>query len=159
MLALTLHEPWVWAFTDADKRIENRDNRPEDWGVRLKRGDYIALHAGTQKSYDLDAAIHLGFMLADDGLVVPEAAELEQGVGAVARFWGVVETLRPESSQARWRAESAAYAWMFDEIWKLPNRVPCRGYQRLWNLPVDVLEHVTELWGKCEAPCPNPSTR
>lgn len=155
MKSLTLHEPWVWCFTHADKRIENRDNHPREWGG-LERGEYVALHAG--KTYDLDSALDLGFMLADDGLVVPGEDELVMGaVGAVARFFGVTQNLRPGSSQERWRAEGVRYAWIFDEIWPLPTRVPCRGYRKLWHLPEDVFEVVAEQWGKCEAPCQNPA--
>lgn len=151
MFALTLYEPWAWAFTAADKRIENRESRPEDWGLKLRQGDHVALHAG--KKYDLDGAIDLGMMLAEDGLVVPDEEELVMGaVAAVARFYAVFKTIPEASTQLRWRAETR-YAWFFDKVWCLPTRVPARGHRRLWRLPEDVHEEVDHQWGKCESPC------
>lgn len=162
MLAITLHEPWVWAFTDCTKRIENREWTPQEDGRRIRRGEYVALHAG--KTYDEEGALSLGWMLEDSDLVVPGVDELvTMAVGAVARFYGV-PSLRgfvwPEKvsreSQVPWRAKTR-HAWLFDQVWKLPSRVPCPGRRRLWELPSDVQEEVDHQWGKCERPCPNPT--
>lgn len=151
-LAITIHEPFVWCFTHAGKRIENREWRPEDYGITLQRGDYVALHAG--KRYDIDAAIDLSIMLAEDGLRVPEPEGLDLGAfGAVARWWGVVRNVKPESSQARWRSETR-WAFVFDEIWPLPTRVPARGMNKLWKIKPDDLVELCTQWGKVEAPCP-----
>lgn len=146
MLALTLHEPWAWAFTDAGKRIENRDWLP---GHQLSRGDFVALCAG--KTYDVDGAAQLREMLDEEELTVPDEKDLVMGaVAAVARFHSARRRIPAKIHQDRWRSD-AEYGWYYDEVWKLPTRVPCRGRQRLWRLPPDVQEEVDHQWGKCEA--------
>ena len=60
MKALSIKQPWLWAITDLDKRIENRTWKPPQNII----GQRIALHAskkddphGEQKLYDI-AGIH-----------------------------------------------------------------------------------------------------
>lgn len=143
MKAITLQEPWAWAVACAGKRIENRDWRPS-----LAPGEYLAIHAG--KVFDMDAAIHLRVILEEDGPEVPTEEGLVLGaVAAVARFRRVYEQVPKSLGQSRWRSETRL-AWYFDEVWKLPTRVPCVGRQGLWTLPEDVFEVVGEQWGKSE---------
>lgn len=152
MLAITLHEPYVWCFTDAGKRIENREWHPEEVGAKIKRGDYVALHAG--KTYDMEAAIDLSFMLAEEDLDIPDPDHIGLGcVAAVARWWGVIEQIKdPKSNQHRWRSDTR-FCFVFDEIWKLPTRVPARGYSKFWHLKPGADEEVAHQWGKVESPC------
>jgi hypothetical protein len=154
VIAITLQQPWAWAFLASDKRIENREYSPREAGFDLKAGDPVAIHAGL--TYDLDSAIDLSFMLVDEGLVVPDKDEIDLGaVVAVARFREVTAGLPLDGRQQRWRA-STRFAWVFDEVWRLPVPVKCRGQRKLWPLPPEVDEEVAMQWGKAEQPLFNP---
>ena len=48
---LTLWRPWPWAFTHADKRVENRPRKPPAYMI----GGYLALHSG--KHFDHSALV------------------------------------------------------------------------------------------------------
>lgn len=139
--AVTLHPPWPWAFTHADKRLEGRD-----WPPGLRRGDYLALHSGAPKSFD-EGALELFLFFEQEGgqmrAPVPSKDEfVTSAVVAVLRFWGLV-TSRPgvHSSQRAWWA-GCKYGWVFDEVHVLSTPVPTRGYQGIWRLPDDVLDQV-----------------
>jgi hypothetical protein len=43
MKALSIRQPWVWAILNAGKRVENRDWKPRNPGLRF-RGDFL-IHA------------------------------------------------------------------------------------------------------------------
>lgn len=128
--ALTLHGPWVHAIIEAGKDIENRD-----WPCYLQIGDYIALHAG--KTYDWQGAISIGLITRELGRPYTPPVEMDYKSGfiyGVAQFAGnVTESDSP---------------WFFGKYgWKLTNvvaiePVACRGAQKLFELPADVLAQV-----------------
>ncbi len=138
MKSLTLHQPHTHSVAHLGKRIENRNWTPPAHLV----GEVIAIHAG--KKLDLEALEDLqqrGYEIPDE---LPAKA-----VVAVARLVSVVEVAPPESHpQRQWWI--GPYGWILDDVVALPSPVPCRGYQRLWNLPSDVAEAVYEQWGKAE---------
>lgn len=138
LLALTLHRPWAWCVAHAGKPIENRDWRPPASVI----GKWIAIHSG--KSFDQDVAIKLrqsGIDVPGNGgpegiLCVAHLAgfvELENGVRRYpdgelgTKLRGIVE--RGE----RWLI--GRFGWCFDQVIPLAEPVPCRGAQKLWQVP------------------------
>ena len=53
------------------------------------------------------------------------------------RPWGIAG-----AEQCRWFF--GPFAWLVTEMQRLPRPVPCRGYQKLWNLPADINAAVLE---------------
>lgn len=130
ILGLTLHQPWAWAIASSDKRIENRE-----WAPWCKVGTWIAIHAG--KHYDEDAALALRL---GRGIVVPSREESAAGaIVAVARYAGTVG----EGCQDPWFV--GPVGWRLAEVTAIAP-VPCRGAQKLWRLPEDVLAQVRAAW-------------
>lgn len=152
ILGLTLHQPWCHWMATGVKRIENRDWPPPKWMV----GRHIALHAG--KTYD-DAGAD--FIAENFPELVPPATYVHGAVIAVARIALVIEKERPSFEQTI--AESAelltkqdlrwffgAFGWLLVDAVQI-EPVPCRGMQKLWNLPADVLEKVRANWLRARA--------
>lgn len=133
---LTLWRPWPWAFTKADKRVENRKWPPPSVVV----GGYLALHAGLK--FDLEAAV-----MMQDGDFGAAATEIPMKsedhpasvIVAVAKVEGYHEHF---GDPKLW--EFGPYVWRLDELVEMKTPVPCKGHQGLWRLPPDVFEQVAE---------------
>ena len=123
---LTVLQPWAWAICEAGKRVENRTWKPE-----IPIGTYLAIHAG--KKMDEEGIV--------PGLrAVPK--NLPMGaIVAVARYQGLVM----EDDENEWFC--GPYGWQLDDV-RAIEPVPCRGFQRLWKIPDDVLAVVRERWRK-----------
>ena len=132
MLALTLWRPWPWAFTHADKRVENRTWAPP----RKLIGECIALHAG--KHFDRDGLNHmLDGSFGDAARAVPRGdSEHQSGViVAVARLEDVYD-VGYVRNPSPW--EFGPVVWSVPDVIALPHPVACKGAQGLWRLPPDV---------------------
>jgi hypothetical protein len=129
IFGLTLWRPWDWAILHG-KDFENRS-----WAPPLTFGDYIALHAGQR--WDAEGA---EFIERVSGLAVPDAETWPGGqIVGVAKFVGTTR-------------DGEGSPWFFGPWgWKLHGAiairpVPCRGAQKLWRLPDDVLAQVRQNW-------------
>lgn len=171
MRAITLDQPWAWAFAQAGKLGENRDWTP---APPLKSGEPVAIHAGLTDRSLKDLWDDLGecwdwpdgrdqppypqfwLKLMERGKILYDAddyveaggdpAAVRGAVVAVATFDRIVTgKLPPTSSQADWRADTKFF-WLFSACDALSIPVPCQGRQKLWRLPQDVHERVIELW-------------
>lgn len=123
MRAITLWQPWAWAITHADKRVENRTWSPPESLI----GEQIAIHAG--KQFD-ESAIHL--------LVRCGGSLFFGGVVGVATLAGV--TTSCPAGQDTWF--SGPVGWILEDVVALADPVPCRGFQGLWALPEAVHQEV-----------------
>lgn len=127
MKALTLWQPWAWAIAHAGKRIENREWKPPVWII----GEQIAIHAG--KTLDEHAAADL----LEDLEIEPGTIEFSRGaVVAIATVKGWVSRIAYDHPQARWFGGPCG--WVLIDVVPLAKPVPCRGRQKLWDLPADV---------------------
>lgn len=147
MKALTLKQPWAWAVACAGKDVENRSWRPPDSLL----GQRIAIHAGLSFDHDGDLAI---CHLAPPNVAIPGPADHVRGaVVAVATLAGWVrgdgqfylmrgvDTFLPiASSRSPWFF--GLYGWMLIDVVALPEPVPCKGAQGLWDLPPDIEQAV-----------------
>jgi hypothetical protein len=149
MKALTLKHPWPWAICVLGKRIENRTWRP---GRQLPVGEWFAIHGGKwpvsrsdeenvyEEVYDL--AIDHGPDLDFEDIYAD--ARRHSGMVAVCRFGGVVT----ESTDPWFEGP---VGWRLDGLVVLPEPVPCKGAQGLWEIPEDVLSRVREQWVAAKA--------
>lgn len=118
LYAITLHRPWAFAVAHLNKDIENRT-----WECPLEPGSYIAIHAG--KTWDEEGAEWIGLER------LPPEPEHPLGIVAIARFMGNITTSNSP--------------WFFGPVgWKLEGAiaippVACRGRQKLWRVPEELL--------------------
>lgn len=131
MKALTIKQPWLHAITAGAKRVENRSWAPPERII----GAVIALHAG--KAYDYGAVFPAG--AATPGWEPGALAE-----GCITAVATVTEYHHPgrvcnqvnQAACSPW-AVRGHYHWVLDRVRPLAEPVPCRGMQRLWELPAD----------------------
>jgi hypothetical protein len=143
--ALTLWRPWPWAIFHAppivSKPIENRGWPPPDWVL----GQRIAIHAGMI----VDDAGTQATILNRCGWPTPGSPKhfYDMGVIGVAT---VKNFFRSYEEVAHALGPAAAVWWIGEYAWHLTDRialakpVPCKGFQKLWNLPTEVERQVLE---------------
>ena len=127
---LTLHRPWPWAFTHADKRVENRKWRPEGM-----RGWWLLLHAGAAFDQEGWDAMREG-RFGEAAKSVP-AAHPSGVIVAVAKLDGVAPYLESDDPWA-----FGPFVWRLSGLVVLPSPVECRGFQKLWRAPQEALDAV-----------------
>lgn len=128
LYAMTLHRPWTTLIARGVKKIENRSWAPLP--SMLKPGDWFAIHAG--KTYD-DTVI----AFARTRGVPIEFFDRPGPVSAIeclVRFGGAVT-----HSEDKWFF--GPYGWVLTEAVMI-EPVPCRGFQKLWGVPDELLETV-----------------
>lgn len=133
MYALTLTQPWAALVASGRKLVENRDWAPPPSQLHL--GERFALHAA--KSFDLAAADLIRSVIgapAYDALPAP----LLNAAGAVVAVATLVDVVKHKGDP---RLALDQYVWFFGPFgWLLADvvaiaPVPCRGLQKLWQLP------------------------
>lgn len=152
MKALTLWQPWNWLIARGHKPVENRVWAPPDYMC----GKPIALHAGLSHDggaldFATEALVKLGEVDAAVDLMMREVEKnhVRGAVEAVAMLAGAVHIdgcqLRAVANLGSevhaMRAHPFAvgpWCWVFAGVRALPEPVPCRGFQGLWELPEDV---------------------
>lgn len=137
MKALTLWQPWAWAICHLKKDVENRAWRPPDNLI----GKRLAIHAG--KRLDEQAASDIRVMVrASSMLGLPDVPH-EFTHGAIVATVRLAGFFDPENEPVGWH-NKGSYGWFLDELIVLPEPVPCRGAQGLWNVPQDVLDKIRD---------------
>lgn len=131
MKALSIKQPWLWAITDLDKKIENRTWKPPKWII----GQTIALHA----SKTLDGSGILAIKKISG--VLPPQKRLPCGaILATARIAGFEDAndFNPfEDDFDKWFF--GPYGWVLENVQKLTKPIPCSGALGLWDVPVEFL--------------------
>ena len=137
MRALTLKHPWPYAICRLGKRIENRTWPPSP--KLLAVGDWLAIHGGAvPKGAAIEEAIRDVMRLEETGRAgrfLPIGEVVMPGIVAVCRFGGTVR-----ESDDPWF--NGPIGWLLHELVVLPEAVPCKGAQGLWELPPDALAGV-----------------
>lgn len=140
MRALTLWQPWAHLVANGEKLIENRPWEPPDWIIDKR----FAIHAGLR--WDRDSAI----LAAALGGV--ELAKEDVVRGAVIGVAKVITSVTDEATaeacvpgHGKWFF--GPYGWVLEDVQILSTPIPCRGYQKLWNLSEDVEAKVLEQLG------------
>ena len=137
MKALSIKQPWLWAITNLDKRIENRSWKPPDWII----GKRIALHAS--KQYDSVGRMEVKRI----GGVIP-LAKYEIPLGCIVATAKVVGWLNEDGFGD---VPTPCYGHMIDDKWffgptgwilenvkMLVEPIPCKGALGLWDVPSEI---------------------
>lgn len=135
--ALSIKQPWLWAITDLDKRIENRKWRPPDYSI----GERIALHSS--KTIEVE-----GHQAIKDisGQWPPRADQLQCGaILATARLIGWIDVndgYVPSPCLGHMIDDKWFFGpigWLFDDIVKV-DPIYCRGSLGLWTISPEIFE-------------------
>jgi len=145
MKALTLTSPWAEAVVRFGKRVENRSwPLPEGF-----LGERIALHQG--KKFDAVSALWIADLVSKgedaerDRIVRELEASTTGAILGVVRFRSIrrmISPVPPEWPSAIGDWACGPWLWEIDEVVALRSPVPCRGMQRLWNLPLRIEREV-----------------
>ena len=133
MKALTIQDPWLWAITEMDKRIENRTWKPPLSII----GQTIALHVSKKPD---PAGIGSIYRITDKIVTV----EYRFGkVVATAKVLGWIDTNCHTASSPD-LLKHLSDKWLFGPIgWVLGdvqkvNPVDCKGALGLWDVPAGI---------------------
>jgi len=134
MRVLSIKQPWLWAITDLDKRVENRTWPPPKWII----GKTIALHASKKDDIAGVSAIRI----ITNGILVP--SDIPRGaIVTTAKVIGWVSS----DGTANTRQCAGFYdspwffgpfGWVLDDVQKLPEPIPCNRSLGLWVPPAEI---------------------
>jgi hypothetical protein len=136
MRALTLHRPWDRLIVKGVKLVENRSWKPTL--QQLRPGEVFAIHQG--KTWDTEGIEEIRRIARDfphhrAALGVLASAVDEGGDGG--QIVGVVEYRGCSiADPSPWF--TGPIGWGLADAWELPTSIPCRGFQGLWTVPLDV---------------------
>lgn len=147
MKALSLWQPWASLVANGSKHVETRS-----WQTSFA-GD-VAIHATSYMPAEGRELLALepfrsalAQELADDTEVsLPRGALL--AVVRLARCTSISEgdgTMLMRTNPREYAFGNYApgrFAWVLEDVRRLPSPLPCRGRQGLWELPVDVEKEV-----------------
>ena len=132
MKGLTIHQPFANFIADGEKRYETRSWRTSYTGP-------IAIHASKNREETEYSGIAL------DG---PFGAIV--AVGRLVACHRTEDIRVPETEWELGDFTPGRYAWEIIGVEKLPQPVPLRGYQGLWNVPPEMRYHLpyfyTAVW-------------
>ncbi len=123
MKALTLYQPWATIIVHGPKRIENRRWAPPIWLMKKR----IAIHAG--QKFDIKTWSELAKHIP------PEFRSKDVPRGAILGT-AILDSVVAESLDMWF---SGPFGWVLKDIVAFPEPIPCRGWQKLWNVPEDLL--------------------
>lgn len=140
MYALTLTQPWAALVASGRKLVENRDWAPPR--SQLALGERFAIHAA--KSFDLDVADKIRAIIGGAAYNALPGLSASGAVIAVARLVDVVTAVErvADIDQRVWFF--GPYGWVLSGVVSFPP-VPCRGLQKLWQLPSVVERQVRDV--------------
>lgn len=128
MKALTIWQPWATLIAHGHKQYETRSWPPP---VEL-HGRMLAIHAAKADPEPLPT-----YDLLDDDLELPLGKVV--AVATLSASFRCGSGMMPVSiSPKEWELgdfSPSRYAWRLDGVIALPEPVPCRGYQRIWQVP------------------------
>lgn len=139
--ALTICQPYAHLICTGDKRVENRN-----WETQY-RGPLL-IHAGKSRGWmdPSDAARYPDLVVGAIVAVADVVACLS--IDRVREHHSVLYRTLPESlTWVRYHEHThGPWCWVLGDVVVLDTPVPCRGFQRLWTPPADVLAAVMRQW-------------
>lgn len=158
LFGLTEHQPWGSLIAEKLKPIENRDWPPPPRLIGSDE-DLVAIHAG--KQYDKEGEEWVRQHFPELKWPAPVEYSRASAILAVAQVAHVIARTKRNVEhprviyagdalerglvtveQLRWF--TGEYGWVFGEVVKLPTPVPCRGMQKLWRVPSELLPQVRQ---------------
>lgn len=130
---ITLWQPWAWCITDLPediaKRLENRGWPP--WPLVR----FLAIHAGS--TYHKASATSISDTL---GIDVPTRSQIVmKSIVGICRIAGCVT-----ESDDQWFA--GPYGWVLSDVVRLPEPIPFKGAQGLWQIPTPIRMKLGEIY-------------
>jgi hypothetical protein len=169
MRALTLHPEWLWVIRYLGKRVENRRWKLPDWIVNkpvlLHAGKKVGGGKTIQglewvKEMSIKAGIDcvrngdcLHFtekvfpcqIVPPSGLIVPPTVDIKTTLHLqelnLGQIVGVTSFVACDLKPGRWCADNQ-WHWYMGVTKFFSSPIPCRGYQKLWNVPDDIQQLV-----------------
>ena len=153
MKALTLWRPWPYAIfhlpPGVAKRVENRSWVPPLGLI----GHRIAIHAGKVMDQEAGAFIKRRAVTAGhrEHLFSMDGPARDEGIIGTATLLGVLGEDYGSSggviAGSRGALSSAQimpwffgpYGWLLDDVRALPEPIPCKGRQGLWDVPAELV--------------------
>jgi hypothetical protein len=153
---LSMRHPWCWAMQKLGKRIENRT-----WCLFPEmRGQFVALHGSKapvgesvsdywedcEYGFEDELEEHYGSLIGEPGIdptldkawIAKTITPFAGKIFAVAR---IIEVQKIPEGQDRW-AVSNQHWFYLEDYTALSTPMPCRGAQKFWELPPEVLAQV-----------------
>ena len=135
MKALTLIRPWPYAIFHLGKSVENRSWPPSKDVI----GQRIVIHAG--KKWDEEGyrfiLNHVGDQEAEKMTTLPYLPGMIGGTVIVDSYFHYDSSYDALiHKHDPWAF--GPYCWVLKDPIELIKPVPCRGYQGLWNVPLEV---------------------
>lgn len=139
MKALTLWRPWPVAIfylrPELQKDVENRGWKPPEWII----GQRIAIHAGSKYVDVFEHWLHI---------IKPNPSEIFQLLAEwkrLSEIRGIIGTVLiagySRKLKSRW-AEEGMFHWNLMDRRPLPEPIPCKGAQGLWNVPPEIEKQI-----------------
>lgn len=163
LYALTLHQPWAHWMANGTKPIENRSWPPPPWLI----GKPLCLHAGKTYDEEGDAWIKSHFPALKwpvvDHRVKGQIVAVGELVGVMAKHERLhehpgISTPKDLIAKGLVRPDDlhwffGEYGWVLRNVVQLPRPVVCRGFQKVWNVPSELVPLVTSQFeaGKAKA--------
>lgn len=139
MKALTLWRPWARYVSTGEKRIENRP-----WAPPAKMlGETIAIHAGKAWE-DAEGIAMIDRVLGRDSSKDSHVEGIIGTVKLVGWFHFDGEITASELTGVTECSEQddewcfGPVCWVLRDFTPIAAPIPCRGMQKLWNIPADV---------------------
>jgi hypothetical protein len=117
------------------KRVENRTWMPPKSLI----GQRIAIHAG--KKYDPDDAATIASASVTPMNLLAEARQPTGIVCTVVLAGVVTKADNPRERFGFWWA--GPVGWVLEDVQRLPEPIPCRGAQGLWDVPADIAARIS----------------
>lgn len=152
MKALTLWNPWAQLIALGEKKVETRPWAPPS---TMSIGEQFAIcSAATFPWTHKDWMTRWPFndALAKHGITADNETHVNMPRGCVVAVATLAAVERTEQSRKRvsdqelefGNYEDGRFAWWLRDVIRLPEPVPCRGYQKMWRLPANVEAAVRE---------------
>ncbi len=144
MKALTIHQPYASLIAAGAKSFETRSWEPSD--AQLAIGDLLAIHAGVgghpDPYYNPSVVCAMrSARLLPQGHDYPWVKDRDRilplgSVVAVVRFlgaWSTSDALIMDHEMPLGDYSEGRFAWSLKLVVQLPEPIPAKGAQRLWN--------------------------
>ncbi len=144
MKAITLYEPWASLFGPMNEKEFETRSWPTDY-----RG-WLAVHASKNAEYlYLCTQEPFRSVLAKRGL---RPGDLKKHLGCILAVGKLVDCMPTRNVRSQLTPQEAAlgdfsngrYAWKRGLMIPLPEPIPVRGMQRLWDVPPEVVQNIRE---------------
>jgi hypothetical protein len=148
MKAISVWEPWASLLACGHKWYETRSWTPPIDCMRVRD---IAIHAGKSRVGMEYLGRDARLAAICDQVLGADFADRCETFGSVIAVGQISRTIATEAAQAvdvteREKAmgdwSPGRYGWRFVDVRKLSHPVPCRGMQKLFELPLDVIERI-----------------